>query len=367
MTCGHCLPKFGKQYAECLMLAQTFENYWAYVLFSEDELYSSECRQALIQFIESLEALPGGKTDIPARAARAAGEKPDSVDLIPNLKDWAAIREGYPFGDIQESREKMRAFLSNVKKHLIEYLGFEQSPVTVSTSREERYDPRVQRWKPHLPRRILRRQDLRTLVTVQASISDTIVVVGDIRRSQDLMTYAEEPGHFECKMSNFIADTRENVFKHSGIFDKFTGDGFLVYFNKAICEAAGAGHQDYLKCFLDFTKDQRDFCAKHFREWEKGVRKLSGAKGDAPSVGLAMGADHGKVRFTDEHDHFIAVSPAIVWADRMASNSRANEVLVNNLLFHALKDSPLSVEFEVRTGQTKAGERFVARLLKFQD
>jgi class 3 adenylate cyclase len=191
-----------------------------------------------------------------------------------------------------------------------------------------------------------------------ASKTPTIAVVGDIRRSQDLMTYAQKPRDFSKRMVRFITKTRKLIDKHAGFFDKFTGDGFIVYFNHAICKAAGL---NYIECFTNFLSDEFDLATPLFQEWSLSIRKLP-----TTEIGLAIGADIGQIKFEDIDNHLIAVGDAIVWAARMASVATSNETIVNNLLFAALKDRQ-DISFQERSGQTKTGETFLAKALNFAD
>lgn len=82
----------------------------------------------------------------------------------------------------------------------------------------------------------------------------------------------------------------------------------------------------------------------------------------AEPIGLAIGADLGIVSFQNLNHHLVAVGDAVVWASRMASGASANEILVNNLLFEALRDTT-GVRFEERPSKTKSGEGFLAHAL----
>jgi class 3 adenylate cyclase len=185
----------------------------------------------------------------------------------------------------------------------------------------------------------------------KACLSNTVVVVGDIRRSQDLMTYARDEHDFSKRMVEFITATRRALDEHGGFFDKFTGDGFVGYFNESICRSRSG---DYLEQFANFVRGFTGFCNGHFREWVKHVRKIP----DQP-VGLAIGADLGQVSFQSLNYHLVAVSETIVWASRMASTANAEEVMVNNFLYQALRERG-DLKFERRSGKTKAGESFQA-------
>lgn len=222
---------------------------------------------------------------------------------------------------------------------------------------------RYRRWKGILPGKLLDQLGSDGTLMTRLGDTPTIAILGDIRRSQDLMTYSESPDSFFRFMSDFLSETRRIVDTHLGIFDKFTGDGFVAYFNQYLC---GKDDRDALDCFLGFVAEETAFANAHFAQWITEVRKLPDR-----NVGLAMGADLGKVAFRDMNNHFVAVGDAIVWASRMASEGAAGEVVMNNLLWRAVESHwarkpELTQPQEERVGKTKAGESFLAWVIKPQ-
>jgi class 3 adenylate cyclase len=272
------------------------------------------------------------------------------------LTEWAEGTQAFPFGSARKSRLFVWSYISAVKRTLLGRLELPQEVIHSLSKAELGHTEAAVRWRGHLPPSVLR-ADLDRLVEA-ASDSPTVVVVGDIRKSQDLMTYAVDPEGFSTRMVRFITTTRKLIAEHHGFFDRFTGDGFLVYFNEAICRRAGAGHVD---CCLSFLNRELEFARDLFHEWSRTIRKLSSSQ-----VGLAIGADYGTVKFLDVNHHLVAVGEAIVWATRLSDIAGANEIAINNLLFGVLDGKP-GITFESRTGKTKAGEEFVARMLSFCD
>lgn len=163
---------------------------------------------------------------------------------------------------------------------------------------------------------------------------------------------------FSERMVEFVNRTRELIEKYSGFFDKFTGDGFIAYFNEAVCRESKVSH---IQSFLGFLKEELDFAGPLFQEWSSSIRKRP-----VTEIGLAIGADVGQIKFEDVHDHLVAVGDAIVWAARMASIAGSNEIIVNNLLFSALEKRD-GISFQRREGTTKAGESFLAHALILSD
>jgi class 3 adenylate cyclase len=339
----------------CLVHAQAFETAWAYFSQSAGRLYSDECRRAARRFVESLRTLGPADPRVLAPMELIAGHPVDVGVLLQDVEDWA--RGGEPLFLDEELRTPFFVLIQGVKGLLVRDLGIDV-PISIGAGADASFSARVLRWKAHLPSVLLEREDLDDLV-FEASQSESIVVVGDIRRSQDLMTYAATPDDFSRRMVVFIQKTRDLIDENAGFFDKFTGDGFIVYFNEALCRAAGRSHIDR---FLSFVKAQSAFGQDLFQDWAGLIRKRP-----TGPIGLAMGADIGRVAFHDVHDHLVAVGDAIVWAARMAAAANAGEVLVNNLLQAKLTAVYTRIlGFSPREAQTKSGESFLAQVLNPQ-
>lgn len=349
------MEKYSLQ-TECLALAQTFEMLWAYYKQSGGQIYSNECRDATLKFIDALIELSVLDKRVLNPKDLRIGEDTDIEDIILHLKEWAAGSSKYPYETVMKSEFMLFGFFGGLKALLFNELNFKRWPPIIYTSEEYAHSSRVIRWSGHLPWAALRNDP--DSILKAASEGETIAVVGDIRRSQDLMTYAQDSSDFSHRMVQFITTTRGLIRKHAGIFDKFTGDGFIAYFNSAVCHAAEKNH---LECFLEFIKDELSFAAPLFREWSRAIRKRPSA-----NIGLAIGADIGRVIFDDIQNHLVAVGDTIVWASRMASVATGNEVIINNLLFTAL-DERSELTFAERSGQTKAGEPFLAHTLSFNN
>lgn len=343
-----------KRKVECLVLAQSFENFWAYYSQSSGQLFRDECKRALLRMLGKYDFICDEEPYYRDPERLNLGEDFDVDAMVRELREWAENEEGslYPYESWRASSFLIFGLMTGIKSNLLTDLDLEEQPHMTHTTAEAEYTANVVRWRGHLPRSALL-DDPQELVN-QASNTDTIVLVADIRRSQDLMTYAESSEQFSSLMVKFLRQSRQLLEKHNGFFDKFTGDGFLAYFNEAICKHAGS---DYVTEFLDFIAQEQTFAEAHFEDWTGQVRKIP-----ADEVGLALGADSGRVRFQDRGGHLVAVGDPIVWATRMASAAKSGEVLVNNLLYNELTDLE-GLDFEKRTGETKTGETFLARAL----
>jgi class 3 adenylate cyclase len=275
------------------------------------------------------------------------------LEIMSSFVDWCENKDKKGVECLLQKPKVMHHYLQTVKKALCLRLGL-PTPASGPDGSEIMYRESFIRWQGHFPTVFLNRMSRSEEILHEASASETIVVMGDIRRSQDLMTYARDSDSFISHMVTFIGNTRRLIDDNLGIFDKFTGDGFLAYFNKAVCAMQGL---DYRQCFLSFVREESEFASGHFQGWCQIVRKLP----EVP-IGLCLGADLGQVFFRDISSYFMAVGNAIVWAKRMADAGVAGETIVNNLLYEELKEIP-ELRFEPRQGHTKVGELFLARAL----
>ena len=241
--------------------------------------------------------------------------------------------------------------------YLLKRLGIKSPPPIAWEVMEFVHSERYLRWQPHLPSESIYEYD-KTLDISRLSTSRTIVVYSDIRRSQDLMIYTIGQDRFEEMMVRFFNSVR-NIFDQStGIFDKFTGDGFLGYFNEYLCSEH---RKNFVECFITFAKQCMEFSESLFLEWKKHMRKLPDK-----NIMLSIGADLGEIYFGDQRGHLVCIGDAIVWAQRMCSAAPAGAIYTNNLLANLLLDRE-GIELLPITGNTKTGETFLASELRIAD
>lgn len=329
-----------------LLALNDFETYWAYFSLSDGNLYPNTTRNVARRLLAALEET----------CVTDSSRDKTPLEL---MRRWSFEDDHGAQDALLQSSVSMQTWLMHLRRRLYERLGLEP-PLCELDGSEMMYRHSFIRWHAHFPTLLLRSMSDASQVLQRASGNESIVVVGDIRRSQDLMTYAKDSASFAEKLVGFINKTRLLLDDCLGIFDKFTGDGFLAYFNKELCALHG---KDHLQCFLRFASELTAFSSGHFRDWSRHVRKLPEV-----DVGLALGADMGHVLFQDIDAHFIAVGDAIIWANRMADSAVAGETVCNNLLWGQLEQRPELLRHtsnEERLGATKAGERFRARCLRF--
>ncbi len=346
-----------KDYTQALLLLQSFETSWTFCYLSEGGLYVSECQDIAHKLAGKLREINTYDTKI-FNSKKLRLNDVDSTEIVEEminkLDDWKESNREWPYDSLAEMQEEVSRIFTVLKKYLLSRVDKELDLPDVWLSGNTGFSDSRIRWDTHLPRHML--GDISDYLEDEISRSRTIVVVGDIRKSQDLMTYSLSADYFRDRMIEFSQQSRTLIKKNFGIFDKFTGDGFLAYFNDYVCNQAG---QDFIACFLDFAREIMEFSSDHFSRWTKSIRKLP-----IGSSGLTLGADIGQIEYKEIEGHLLAIGDTIVWANRMCSAGKSNEVVLNNILYNLVRHYYQETEFETREAATNAGESFMAYIMK---
>ncbi|MBI4026189.1 MAG: hypothetical protein HY360_14475 [Verrucomicrobia bacterium] len=342
---------------ECLSRLQWFETCWAYYFQTETRLFEDEVRDAAKLLLESYKAVSTLLPDLQPTIQRELQNSPDASGAIQRLEHWISKTAPYPLeGSPLKNQWDMFEFCAAFKAILTFLLGLPNCPSTTPLE-AFRHSASSLRWKPHLSEITRSRfRDPDGLIK-KCSEFPSIVIVADIRNSQDLMTYATSQEQCAEDIGYFYAETTRLVNRHNAVlFDKFTGDGFLLYFNEKLSRTLAS---DYIADAVRFLQNAMDTFAPVFARWSFSVRKVSSKHG------IGIGADWGLVRFQFLRNHFIATGDAIVWATRMADAADGGEILVNNLLYHELKPIPC-LEFSEKSCKTKKGDEVLGRQMTFK-
>lgn len=181
---------------------------------------------------------------------------------------------------------------------------------------------------------------------------ETIVVMGDLRKSQDMMLYSSDPAGFARELRSLVEKIRAEVERLNGVFDKFTGDGFLCYFNESVMPEG----QTIEEAFVEFQFKIHELASAHIKVWQTQIAKVP-----AGGYGLGIGADFGKVTL-DSVAPFVAIGVPIVMAARLCDQAKPGQTIINNRLYSRLEE-----KFETHAGvqdfQIKSGEAMRAYLL----
>ena len=338
----------------CLILLQTFEIYWAYYSVSDGRIYANAARKsagALCAAVRETASADPGILNPDVLLKDGDVEPGQIIDL---LEKWSTGNELAPMESMFTSIRRISSFFLDLKNYLLEKGKIPSKPVMQINREELMFREGVERWQAHLPTMLVMGQESPEELIKRAGESDTIAVVGDIKHMQDLITYALDPDSFFSFTVRFIERTRMLADEYMGIFDRYTGNGFIVYFNRSICQRLNL---DLGECFLNFVKDELAFSRELFEEWGQKIRKRS-----PDPLGLSIGADFGKVSFQDLAGQLVAAGEPLTWAWRLAGIGRPGETLINNLMNDFMQDRS-GLSSRERLGETKSGEQFMARVL----
>ena len=322
-----------KLYIECLVLTQSFEIIWLQYFQSDGNLLSNQCREAALAFLGAFDEARLLDSDLKNPAILEIEPPAELENVLSTFRGWATGSALFPYQTAHESRFMLFHLLGKLKMYFVKKLDLTRSPLMVMNTADYTFTLSSLKWKAHLPFNMLSKNP--DALIKAACQTPTVVVVGDIRRSQDLMTYATSAEDFSERLIAFLSNTRELIERYGGIFDKFTGDGFIAYFNESICKINQPVQLNHTDNFLRFIQAYDLFAESHFSEWARRVKKAPGEP-----VGVAIGADLGVVSFQNINNHFVAVGDTIVWAARMVAEAKAAEVVVNNRLYEALRERP---------------------------
>jgi class 3 adenylate cyclase len=192
-----------------------------------------------------------------------------------------------------------------------------------------------------------------------------LVASFDIRASTTYMLHLEEFPGYTKHLADFLAELKSIVIAHRGFFDKFTGDGALVFWPSF---EPSIEIDDYCRALHALLQIQVEFL--------DGILPMLRSRGGLlpRTFGLAIGVDCGEVMVSDLRPSVSQVSVsvygggertldvgndpllksvtvlgrAVVGAVRMAAEARPNRILYNNYPGHRIADriSEVNERFE---------------------
>jgi class 3 adenylate cyclase len=158
------------------------------------------------------------------------------------------------------------------------------------------------------------REELRANGTTSV---EAVVAVGDLRLSGLVLREAVSPPLYARFVVGFTEAVRSLAGANRGWFDKFTGDGFVVFWIHAGEHRLPADRVS-------------EFCQSVLPASERLVTNLKRNSRNFPvGVGLALGLDSGPCELVRMGDTLTLVGSPIVGATRMAAGARAGETLAN--------------------------------------
>lgn len=347
-----------------LALLLSFEKYWSPYSLSDGSLYKGEVKEEAGKVVKLFCEIYD--TNLFVRSANGEIIKPSRDQerkiFINSLKSWVSTDELFPNMNqrnylVNRERNFFQHVLSDFECELSEDLGLPVKMKCATSSNENMYRKNVLKWAAQLPDEVVDKID--DAYIDKMSKSDTLVVVGDIRRSQDLMTYGSNPDIYREKIIEFMDCTRQILKSNCGLYDRFTGDGFIAYFNEYMCEQEG---KDYYEMMLKSCREILEFSNPFFNEWVKLLRRIPEME-----IGLCIGVDSGMVSFKDLNNQLFAIGDACVWATRMNSAGEKGDIILNNIPYQVLSSSLNGNNCNKINSITKGGEHFSAYRLQIKN
>lgn len=328
-------------YINTLLLLQSFEKYWMLNYLSKGSLFKGEVNgeaEKLCSLLNQLEVKePDGANDAFYKL-KTTIEK----DIIGNKQSEQKLID-----DKEGFYRQLRSLIISVQTSLYKILNIALHPSIVHPAGDGVTEQQISEWLGQVHPAMISQMD--GVFADSMSQSDTIAIVADIRRSQDLMTYSSSE-IYSSKIIEFTGAVKDIILTSNGIFDKFTGDGFIAYYNKHMCETNGS---DYYNQMWYACVRIMEYANSFFEEWSKLLRKVP-----EENIGLSIGVDSGKILFTILDHQVFAVGEPCVWATRMSSSGHSGEIIFNNIPYHHIQDCHLGLNFQKIESMTKTGEKF---------
>ncbi len=192
--------------------------------------------------------------------------------------------------------------------------------------------------------------DRRRLAGSGSASVHAIVAVGDLRLSGLLLREAVSPPLYARFVVGFTEAIRTLAGESRAWFDKFTGDGFVVFWlYPDDTELPTAAVPEFCQSALPASETLVENLRRNSRNFPVGV-------------GLALGLDSGPCELVRVGDALTVVGSPIVGASRMAAGARAGETIVNVHLGGALQRDRARLE-----ASGAALERTVVRTKEYPD
>lgn len=343
-----------------LALVLNFEKYWQSYSLSDGVLYSKEVREEAKKIVLLFYEIYGKKELIQQNGRINNVDMFESRQLVEELDKWIESKDKFPkefIGKEYTHRTQLyyQVVFIELESQLQKEIGLPIGLSYTATIHETIFRRKQFPWALQLPTSLLDKV-LEPSFLQQMSKSDTIVVVADIRRSQDLITYGLTPDFYRKQIFGLLDGVKRIFHDCYGVLDRFTGDGFIAYFNQYVCEQGG---NDYYKMLLTACERIQAFSGPYFDKWSKQIRKIP-----SEPIGLSLGIDSGKVDFMQIEGQIYAIGDACVWATRMCDAGKRGDVIFNNIPYHKIApygEDGFSSEID---SVTKNGESFKAYRVK---
>lgn len=347
-----------------LALLLSFERYWSPYTLSDGSLYEKEAKEEALKMCKLFKEIYGDKElYLPnGRVISTDDELWSQRDVFESLLSWSKSKERYPILSngrtvIGNLKMYVQINLYELEERISKDLNLEVPLSYRITSGEYFYRKNVLKWIAQIPNEVV--DDIDDMYIRKMGEYRSLVIVADIRRSQDLMTYGKDPAEYCERIVRFMTETRDILKRHCGIYDRFTGDGFVAYFSEYMCKQQG---KNFYEMMLKTCREVIEFSEPFFAEWTSTLRKIPDTE-----IGVAIGVDDGVVSYRDINNQLFAIGDACVWATRMSAAGKQGDVLINNIPYQTIKGSLNQDNCDIITSMTKSGEHFKAYCIKIKN
>lgn len=349
-------------YYNTLILLLSFEKFWSINDKTRGKVYRKQSKLEagkVCKCIREVATIDNGIVDA-EQLLLHRNTTEDVLNLLSALEEWSTNDEDYFQTNrkyfAREERLNFHIMIVAIEHYLCQKLELRLSPEHVISGDEYSLDLRVSEWLGQIHPSLI--GFITPSFISEMNNNDTIVMVADIRRSQDLMTYGPSDSHYTTMIKEFIANVQQIILNNNGIFDKFTGDGFIAFFNDSVCSLSGSDY--YNQMWLTCT-EVLSYANSFITEWTKQLRKIP-----SEPIGLSIGIDSGRVFFSTPNNQMMAVGEPSVWATRMCSAGHKGEVVFNNIPYNKMIALNPGMNFYDDTAKTKTGEDFICHKILIQ-
>jgi len=155
-----------------------------------------------------------------------------------------------------------------------------------------------------------------------------VIFFSDIRNFTPL-SETMSPDTIASLLTEYFTEMVEIVFEHGGTLDKFMGDAIMALWGAPIA------HEDDADRAMQCALDQLKALQKMNEKWKEQGR---------PELGIGIGINFGEVFAgyigSDRRLEYTVIGDAVNTANRLCSSAEANEILVSEPFYKALKKPP---------------------------
>ena len=155
-----------------------------------------------------------------------------------------------------------------------------------------------------------------------------VVFFSDIRGFTP-MSETMNPDEIAGLLTDYFTEMVDIVFEHSGTLDKFMGDAIMALWGAPI------GHADDADRAMQCAIDQLDTLEKMNAKW-----KESGRQPLAIGIGINFGEVFAGNIGSNRRLEYTVIGDAVNTASRLCSSAGANEILISEPFYKALKKPP---------------------------